>query len=111
MMGGLEVTPGRAVGFIQRVIGSSRGQPWYQAEFIGHANPSEAGFEVIDSFDIQGYPDLHFAVKPGCNPHLTAAAIVANSLRRVVESKAGLVTIADLPPAFPLPTKESQFGA
>lgn len=103
-MGDLEVTPGRTAGFIQRVIGSARGQPWYQAEFIGHASPAEAGFEVMDSFDIRGYPDLHFAIQPGCNPHLTAAAMVANSLRRVVESKPGMVTIADLPPAFPSPT-------
>lgn len=104
VMGNLEVAAGQTLGFVQRVIGSARGKPWYQAEFIGHANPSTAGFEVMDSFDIQGYPDLHFAIKPGFNPHFTSAAIVANSLRRVVESKSGLVTIADLPPAFPSPT-------
>jgi hypothetical protein len=103
-MDSLEIAPGQTVGFIQRVVGSTRGKPWYQAEFIGHASPSEAGFEAMDSFDIQGHPDLHFSIKPGFNPHFTSAAIVANSLRRVVESRAGLVTIADLPPAFPSPT-------
>ena len=100
-MGALEIAPGKTVGFIQRVIGSVRGKPWYQAEFIGHANPSAAGLPVVDSFDIQGYPNLHFSVEPGFNPHFTSAAVVANSLRRVFESKPGLVTIADLPPAFP----------
>jgi len=103
VMGALEITPGRTVGFIQRAIGFLRGKPWYQAEFVGHANPSAAGFAVMDSFDIQGYPNLHFSVEPGFNPHFTSAAVVANSLRRVIESKPGLVTIADLPPAFPSP--------
>jgi 2,4-diaminopentanoate dehydrogenase len=103
-MGNLKVVAGQTAGFIQRVIGSARGKPWYQAEFIGHANPGEAGFKVMDSFDIEGYPNLHFGIDPGCNPHFTAAAVVANSLRRVVESKPGLVTIADLHPAFPSPT-------
>jgi hypothetical protein len=100
----LEIAPGQTVGFIQRAIGFARGKPWYQAEFTAHANPSGAGFDVMDSIDIQGYPDLHFAIKPGFNPHFTCAAVVANSLYRVVESRPGLVTIADLPPAFPPPT-------
>jgi len=32
---------------------------------MGYANPSEVGFEVTDSVDIEGRPDLHFAIKPG----------------------------------------------
>jgi 4-hydroxy-tetrahydrodipicolinate reductase len=105
-MGNLHIAPGQTVGFIQRVIGSAGGKPWYQAEFIGHANPTKAGFEVQDSFDIRGYPDFHFSIQPGCNPHTTSAAIVANSLQRVVEAKPGLATIADLPPAFPPRTEK-----
>jgi 4-hydroxy-tetrahydrodipicolinate reductase len=103
VMDTLEIAPGQTVGFLQRVVGMSKGKPWYQAEFVGHATPREAGLEVMDSFDIEGYPELHFAVKPGFNPHFTSAAMVANSLRRVVDAKPGLVTIADLPPAFPSP--------
>ena len=37
---------------------------------------------------------------------LTSAAVIANSLRRVVESPPGFKTVADLPPAFPRLTPE-----
>lgn len=97
----LTVQPGQTVGFLQKVVGYVDGKPWYSAEFIGHADPPSAGFEVKDSFDIEGYAPIHLAINPGFNPHLTSAAILANSLRRVKNSRPGLVTIADLPPAFP----------
>jgi 4-hydroxy-tetrahydrodipicolinate reductase len=83
------------------VTGVVQGKPWYQAQFIGHPDPIVAGFEVRDSIDIEGYAPIHLSIKPGLNPHLTAAGIIANSLRRVVNAHPGLLTIADLPPAFP----------
>jgi hypothetical protein len=97
----LTVQPGQTAGFLQKVVGYAAGKPWYTAEFIGHADPPSAGFEVKDSFDIEGYAPIHLAISPGFNPHLTSAAILANSLRRVQNAKPGLVTIAELPPAFP----------
>jgi 4-hydroxy-tetrahydrodipicolinate reductase len=100
----LRVETGQTVGFLQKAVGYVDGKPWYSAEFIGHADPLSAGFEIKDSIDIEGYAPIHLAISPGFNPHLTAAAILANSLRRVKNARPGLVTIADLPPAFPAVT-------
>jgi hypothetical protein len=97
----LTVEPGQSAGFLQKVVGYVEGKPWYVAEFIGHADPVSAGFEVKDTIDVEGYAPVHLMIEPGFNPHLTSAAILANSLRRVKDARPGLVTIADLPPAFP----------
>jgi hypothetical protein len=97
----LTVQAGQSVGFLQKAVGYVDGRPWYVADFIGHADPVSAGFEVKDSIDIEGYAPIHLTTNPGFNPHLTSAAILANSLRRIRDARPGLVTIADLPPAFP----------
>jgi hypothetical protein len=100
-MDNLNIKPGETVGFLQKAVGYVDGKPWYVADFIGHADPASAGFEQKDSIDIEGYQPIHLVVSPGFNPHLTSAAILANSLQRIKNAKPGLVTIADLPPAFP----------
>jgi 2,4-diaminopentanoate dehydrogenase len=109
-MDNLMVEPGQTVGFLQKVAGYVNGKPWYVADFIGHADPVSAGFEIRDSIDIEGHQPIHLVVHPGFNPHLTSAAILANSLRRIKEAKPGLVTIADLPPAFPSVTLRELLG-
>jgi 4-hydroxy-tetrahydrodipicolinate reductase len=105
----LTVQPGQSVGFLQKAVGYVDGRPWYVADFIGHADPLSAGFELKDSIDIEGYAPIHLAVSPGFNPHLTSAAILANSLRRIKDARPGLVTVADLPPAFPSVTLRERF--
>jgi hypothetical protein len=57
---------------------------------MGYANPSEVGFKVTDSVDIEGRPDLHFDIE--CASRLAAAVIIANCLRRAVGSETGLMT-------------------
>jgi 4-hydroxy-tetrahydrodipicolinate reductase len=106
----LLVEAGQTVGFLQKAVGYVDGKPWYVADFIGHADPVSAGFELRDSIDIEGYAPVHLAVTPGFNPHLTSAAILANSLRRIKDARPGLVTIADLPPAFPSVTLRERLG-
>jgi hypothetical protein len=106
----LTVEPGQTVGFLQKAVGYVDGRPWYVADFIGHADPASAGYEIKDSIDIEGYAPVHLSVSPGFNPHLTSAAILANSLRRVKDARPGLVTIADLPPAFPSVTLRQRLG-
>lgn len=107
----LTVEPGQTVGFLQKAVGYADGKPWYVADFIGHADPVSAGFEMKDSIDIEGYAPVHLAVSPGFNPHLTSAAILANSVRRVKDAGPGLITIADLPPAFPSITLRERLDA
>jgi 4-hydroxy-tetrahydrodipicolinate reductase len=106
----LTVESGQTVGFLQKATGYVDGRPWYVADFIGHADPVSAGFELRDSIDIEGYAPIHLSVSPGFNPHLTSAAILANSLRRIKEAQPGLMTVAHLPPAFPAVTLRDRLG-
>lgn len=104
----LTVERGQTAGFLQKAVGYVDGKLWYVAEFVGHADPISAGFEPKDTIDIKGYAPIHLTVEPGFNPHTTSAAILANSLRRVKDAKPGLVTVADLPPAFPSVTRRER---
>ena len=97
----MKVLPGQTAGFVQAATAIAAGKPWFHAEFIGHANPPSAGFEPMDSIEIDGYAPIRYFVKPGWDPQLTSAAVLANSLRRVVESAPGLITVASLPAAVP----------
>lgn len=52
--------------------------------------------EAYDEAWIEGTPDLHSLVK-GIHGDISTAAVIANTARRVVESKPGLLTMIDLP--------------
>lgn len=100
----LRIDGGQTAGFVQRALAVADGRPWFEAEFIGHVDPESAGFQPEDVFEIDGYAPVRAVVRPGFNAQLTSAAAIANSLRRVVEGPPGILTVADLPPAFPPPT-------
>lgn len=101
------VEPGRTGGWVQKAEGIVDGRPWFTAEFIGHVDPQSVGYELEDRISIRGTPDLHVRVAPGFDPQFTSAGIIANSLRRLMAAPPGLLTVADLPPAVPPPTKLS----
>lgn len=50
----------------------------------------------LDEVWIQGSPDIHSRVE-GIHGDVSTAAVVANTARRVVEAKPGLLTMVDLP--------------
>lgn len=52
--------------------------------------------DVYDEAWIEGSPNLHSLVK-GIHGDISTAAVVANTARRVVEAKPGLLTMVDLP--------------
>lgn len=52
--------------------------------------------ESSDEAWIEGTPDVHSLIK-GIHGDISTAALVANTARRVVESKPGLLTMVDLP--------------
>lgn len=52
--------------------------------------------ESVDEAWIEGTPDLYSIVK-GIHGDISTAAVVANAARRVVQAKAGLLTMVDLP--------------
>lgn len=101
------VEPGRTGGWVQRAEALVDGRPWFTAEFVGHVDPQSVGYELEDRITISGIPDLHVRVAPGFDPQFTSAGIIANSIRRLIAAPPGLLTVADLPPAVPPPTKLS----
>ncbi|HZQ08986.1 MAG TPA: dihydrodipicolinate reductase [Anaerolineae bacterium] len=52
--------------------------------------------ETYDEAWIEGSPDIHSLVK-GIHGDISTAAVIANTARRVVEAKPGLLTMVDLP--------------
>jgi 4-hydroxy-tetrahydrodipicolinate reductase len=97
----MTVATGRTAGFRQHYVAIVAGRPWFEALFTGHVAPSELGLEPRDAIHVEGPAPLHFAVTPGMNPQSGSAAIIANSIRRVVAARPGWVTVGELPPAIP----------
>lgn len=97
----LAVEPGQTAGFRQRYAAVVGGSVWFEALFTGHVDPAAAGLEPRDEIAVDATPPVHVVTAPGMNPQSGSAAIVANSVRRVVAAAPGWTTVADLPPAFP----------
>ena len=94
---------GETAGFRQHYTALSDGRLWFEAVFTGHVSPAAIGLEPLDSIDVRGpYGSVHLEAKPGLNPQRGSAAVVANSVRRVVAAPPGWQTVGDLPPAVPV---------
>lgn len=99
----LTVRAGETAGFRQRYTAICDGRPWFEAVFTGHVSPSAIGLEPLDSIDVRGpQGGVHLEARPGMNPQRGSAAVVANSIRRVVAAPPGWTTVGDLPPAVPV---------
>lgn len=97
----ITVLRGQTAGFTQRYVGWSRGARWFECEFWGHIDPESIGRTPRDEIWIAGMSPLHLQVLPGLNPQSAAPAMIANSMARVVDARAGWLTVGDLPPATP----------
>jgi len=95
------VQVGNTAGFEQRYIGVVNGTPWFEALFTGHLDPVSIGKPPRDEIWIEGDPPLHYEVVPGFNAQTGSSALIANSVRRVLDAPPGWLTVADLPPASP----------
>ena len=102
---------GLTAGFRQFSTAFVNGRPWFDAEFLGHLDPESVGATLEDSVDIEGTVPVHLSIKPGLRAQPASAALIANSLSRVVEAPPGLLTVADLRPARPSPTLKSALAA
>jgi hypothetical protein len=100
-VGHLTVEAGLTAGFEQHYLAVVDGKPWFEALFTAHLDPASFGKPARDEIWIDGTPNLHYVVTPGFNPQSGSSALMANSVRRVVEAKPGWTTVASLPPAFP----------
>jgi 4-hydroxy-tetrahydrodipicolinate reductase len=96
----VEVAAGESGGFVQRYRAIVDGKVWFDAHFTGHVDLASIGLEPRDEIAILGTP-VRLLLSPGLNAQSGSSAVVANSLRRVVEAPAGWLTVADLPPATP----------
>ena len=87
------VEPGQASGVRQVGRGIRAGEELITLEFEAAVGASES----YDAVYITGIPNLEAVIKGGTHGDIATAAIVVNSVRRVIDSPPGLVTMKDLP--------------
>lgn len=92
---------GLTAGFYQQYTAIVDGKTWFNALFTGHLDPADLGLAPRDSITVSGSTPVHMEIVPGLNPQLASAALVANSILRLVAAPPGWVTVAGLPPATP----------
>lgn len=89
------VEKGRVVGLVQNGVGYSKGRVLarYHIEmYAGAANPH-------DEIELVGNPTIRLQIPGGTPGDIATAAIIVNSIPRVVDSSPGLKTVKDLRPA------------
>jgi len=87
------VEPGQVAGVRQVGRGIRAGEELVTLEF-------EASVGASDSYDvvyITGIPNLEVVIEGGTHGDIATAAIVVNSVHRVIDAPPGLVTMKDLP--------------
>ncbi len=87
------VEPGQVAGVRQVTRGSMSGKKVITLEFeaaVGATQPYDAVY-------IRGIPDMEVVIKGGTHGDIATAAIIVNSIHRVMTAPAGLVTMKDLP--------------
>ena len=87
------VEPGQAAGVRQVGKGIRAGEELITLEF----EASVDGAESYDAVYISGTPNLKVVIKGGTHGDIATAAVVVNSVHRVMDAPPGLVTMKDLP--------------
>ncbi len=93
---------GRTAGFVQRYVALVAEQPWFTADFTGHVTPAAAGLATRDVIEVDATPPVRMEIAGGLPSQAGSAAVLANSVARVVAAPPGWVTVAQLPPALPI---------
>jgi len=87
------VKPGQAAGIKQTGHGFKNGEEVITLElqaYIGNTDPH-------DTVYITGTPNMEVTIKGSAHGDIATAAMVVNSIRRVIEAPPGLTTMMDLP--------------
>ena len=87
------VKPGQVAGVKQVGSGLKEGQELITLDFQAYIGAPES----YDAVYITGTPNMEVVIKGGTNGDLATAAIVVNSIPRVISAPPGLVTMKDLP--------------
>ena len=97
----IAVKPGQAAGVKQIGRGLKGGKELITADFQAYLGAPES----YDAVQITGTPNMEVVIKGGTNGDIATAAMVVNSIRRVVDAPPGLMTMKDLPMVCASPTK------
>jgi hypothetical protein len=87
------VEPGQAAGVRQVGRGTLAGKEVVTLEFEASVGAPES----YDAVYITGTPNMEVVIKGGTHGDIATAAIVVNSVHRVIEAPSGLLTMKDLP--------------
>ena len=87
------VEPGQAAGVRQVGRGICAGEELVTLEFEAYVGAPES----YDAVYVTGTPNLEVVIKGGTHGDIATAAIVVNSVHRVIDAPSGLVTMKDLP--------------
>ncbi len=87
------VEPGQAAGVRQIGKGIHAGEELITLEFEAYVGAPES----YDAVYITGTPNLEVVIKGGIHGDIATAAMVVNSVHRVIDAPPGLVTVKDLP--------------
>ena len=89
----LTVKPGQVAGVKQICTGSKNGNQLVILEFQAYIGAPES----FDTVSISGTPNLEVTIKGGTHGDIATAAIVVNSVPRVMAANPGLITMKDMP--------------
>jgi 2,4-diaminopentanoate dehydrogenase len=93
------VEAGRTEGFVQRAVGAVSGEEYIRLELLLHLRPREAGYDPVDTFEVDGSHPVHLRLDPGMDAVLATSAELVNSLPGLIRAEPGLKTVKDLPAA------------
>jgi 2,4-diaminopentanoate dehydrogenase len=96
----LPVDAGASAGVRQTYVAFVAGEPWFTAVFTGHVDLAAAGLVARDEIAVRGPgTTLDCVLSPGIDAQRGSAAMVVNSVDRVIAAEPGWRTVAELPPA------------
>ncbi len=87
------VEPGQAAGVRQVGRGIRAGEELITLEFEASVGAPES----YDAVYLTGTPNLEVVIKGGTHGDIATAAMVVNSVHRVIDAPSGLVTMKDMP--------------
>lgn len=87
------IKPGQAAGVKQVGHGWRRGKELITLDFQAYIGAAES----YDAVYITGIPNMEIVIKGGTHGDTATAAMVVNSIPRVMEASPGLITMKDLP--------------
>lgn len=94
---GLEVNPGVCAGCAETAKGIVNGKSLIELQLVQQIKPQAEGVETGDFIWIEGEPNVNEAIRPGVRGGVSTAAMVVNTIPRVLEAGPGLHCTATLP--------------